>query len=188
MGRVLERRVGTDGRHVSTITGGIRLRLLRDSALHAVTDGLAEQGWFQPNRRHRPVTVTSGALDWDEPVQSNLVTVSIDAVSTEQVEVGSTLTNDTIRLVTDLFVENDTVGVELANDIRDIYRGRIGTVMARAALPIWDYRLATPVTIAYATFDQVRIVRSVATAQQLWQRFWFTVIADVSDAYYTADG
>jgi hypothetical protein len=169
------------------LTGGVRLRLLRDSALQAVTDGLTAQGWFDANRRHKPVRIIAEPLAWDEPVEPNLITVTLDSIDTAFQETGSNLTQDTVRVLTDLYVENDTVGIEMANDIRDLFRGRIGTGVARGSLPIWDYRLATPVVITHADMGEVRVTRPATTVQQHWQRSWFTVTAEVRDTYYTPD-
>jgi hypothetical protein len=184
---VLRRRLGTGDVGMTTLTGGLRLRLVRDSALNAVVDGLTAQGWFDAGRRHRPVTVTAEPVGWEEPVEPNLLTVVVNALDSDYLETGSNFMRDTLRVVVDLYAESDTLGMELANDIRDLLRGRLGAAVTRSALPIWDYRLATPAVIAFADVDNVAVSRSIAVAQQSWRRYWFTIAADLYDAYYTAD-
>ena len=163
--------------------GGLRIRLLHDSMVDALRDGLEEQGWFNPNRTHRPVRLLSAPQRWDEPLEPNTLAVTTRAVDGRYIELGSNYLEDEIPVRIDLYAEGDSIGVDLTNDIRVILRGRIGTAVANGSLAILDFRQATPSPLGHVLVTDARVLRNALLNETNWMRHWFTVSCVLIDAY-----
>jgi hypothetical protein len=168
-----------------TIVGGLRLRLLRDSLHHLIDDALDERGWYDPDRQHRPVNFLAHPLPWNVPVEPNVISLEIQGTTVAEAETGSFLSTDTITAFVDIYAENDSFGVDISNDIRDILRGRLGQNEG-GTVPLYDYRNATPPVIGHIAITDIRALRNSAMAQELWQRHWFRVRCEIQDSYYTS--
>lgn len=168
---------------MTEIVGGLRARLLRDSLFETVRSGLGELGWFDTDRRHTLLRFVAKPARWDETVEANVMAMEIETVELHDMEMGSGLTQDDIAVVFDFLAETDSVGVDIANDIRDLLRGRLDVGPQRAVFDLLDYRQATPTKIGYAIVDEVRIERPSAIAQQEVRRHWFQIRCVVRDAY-----
>lgn len=164
--------------------GGLRARLRQDSILAAVRDGLAAQGWFDLNRSHQPVRIQGRPAEWNEPIAPNLVALDVLNTEIEEFEVGSALTADLMVAHAEVFAESESLGDDLSNDIRDILRGRLGS---SSALPIYDFRHATPPVVGYLQVDNVNSLRNVAPSQDSWVRHWYRVRCEFTDTYYTSE-
>ena len=64
--------------------GGVFLLILL--GVLGLEQSLSDLGWFDPNRRHRPVTLLPEPVEDDVHVEPNLVAVSVDEISPEYVE------------------------------------------------------------------------------------------------------
>lgn len=169
------------------ITGGRRARYLHDSLIHLVRSGLTEQGWFDPGRSHTPIKFLHEPVPWDEPVEPNTLTLGPTNRESRYPEVGSILTTDTVAISIDFYAANDTIGVHVTNDIRDILRGRLGTASHLGAVPIYDFNQATPPVIGHATVIDANAGRPPVRLGQEYTRHWHVVDAFVEDTYYDSE-
>lgn len=171
---------------MSTITGGLRMRLMLDSFALALETTLTAHGWLDTNRQHLPVTLVTNMTPNNEPVAPNTVAIVATAVRSEEFEVGSDLVRDASYVTIQFNAEDDAVGVHLTNDLRDALRGRIPGGTPGGQLAILDLRMATPTTFAFAQIREVSVLRSVATVTSNWERHLFTVACYVDDFHYGA--
>jgi hypothetical protein len=165
------------------LVGGLRARLLRDSCILALETGLDELGWFDNGRRHRSITFAKEPLRYDEPVEPNLIGLSLGDLSETDIEVGSSLVTASWALAVDVFAEDESLGQHLWGDIRDLLRGRLAS-RVRSTVPIMDLRQATPSQVGYAEVVDVIATRQWAMVEAPWQRTWFRVEATVEDTYF----
>lgn len=168
-----------------TVVGGLRLRLLHDSVHDHLESALTALDWFDPSRSHVPIRLLAKPLRWDVPIEPNMITISFDEARAEEVEVGSDLTTGTLTAYIDIYAESDSLGVDISNDIRDLFRGRL--VATHPTVGIYDYRQATPPIIGYATVASVISLRNDAISQELWMRHWFRVRCELEDTYYSSE-
>lgn len=164
-----------------TVSSGLRLRLVRDSLLAFLDEGLGALGWFDANRRHQPVVVLPEPLE-SQPIEPNMIALSVETSAFEHIEVGSNLTDDAIACAFELYAESTSLGDHLAHDMRDLFRGRLGT--GRGRIPIWDYAMATPAMIASAGVEALRLERNSSPSREAWQAHWYTLRLELHDAYY----
>lgn len=165
------------------LVGGLRARLLQDSLYHTINDALGELGWYDQHRQHQSLRFLAKPLRWDQAVQPNLIAMQIETVELAELELGSGLTEDEIAVLFDCYLENESVGAHLTNDLRDLLRGRHTVGPQHPVFDLYDYRQATPPTIGYAVIDEVRIERSSALVQQDYARHWYQVRCLVHDVY-----
>jgi hypothetical protein len=164
--------------------GGLRARLLHDNLTAVLETGLAGLGWFDSGRHHQPFQFLHGPHTWDVPVALNTIVVTTRGLDTEGIEVGSNLTMDTVELTADLYAENDSLGVHVSNDMRDLLRGRLPGGADRETIPILDFRQATPAPIGYATIAGVTVERTTDQVPEEWSRHVFTLVVTLQDTYY----
>jgi hypothetical protein len=169
------------------ITGGLRARYLHDSLTHLVRTGLEEQGWFDPGRSHSPIRVLSQPTPWNQPVEHNTLMVSASGRDGRYVEVGSTLTTDTIAVSVDFFAAGDSIGLHVISDVRDILRGRIGTGSNLGAFPLYDFNQATPPVIGHAMVANVTTARLPTRLGQEFTRHWYSAEVSLEDTYYDSE-
>lgn len=168
-----------------TVVGGLRARFLQDSFQLLVLDGLTSLGWFDPGRQHLPLVFLGEPQDWDKPVEFNTMVVTTRSRETEDAEVGSNFNRDQIRISVDLYVESDSLAVDLANDIRDLLRGRLEQGPIWGGFEILDLRMATPTAVGRAVIHDVRATRLPPKAAQPYSLFMWGVDAVVGDYYYS---
>lgn len=163
--------------------GGLRARLIRDSFEYLLRSSLGDRGWFDANRRHEPVTIVSAPADWDEPMAMNTIAVNASNVDDIPGEMGSNYTEDTWTYYVDFYAENEVLGMDVANDIRDILRGKLPSIGREAtSFDVYDFSDATPPVIFQCELENV-IVDRARGAVQPWEKFWFAIRCDVIDAY-----
>lgn len=169
---------------MSTVVGGLRARLIKDSFFYMLQSHLEELGWFDSGRQHMPVALIAEPRNWDEPIEFNTLVLSAEDVNDTEEEMGSNLTEDRWTYYVDFFAEDDAVGADLAGDVRDILRGKMPTIGAsRAMLRVYDYRQATPPVIAHVEIENVLLDRA-RNFPRPWQQHWYSVRCDLVDHYY----
>lgn len=163
---------------MTTVTGGLRSRLIERSLALTVREILDTLGWFDPGRQHRPVNLVSHQYDIDEEVPINTVAVFCDDVEEEGIELGTNLAEHTTDLWVDVYAENDSVGKHLADDIRDGLGGRLAgrTDPSFVVTDLDDNEIFT------IEIEGLRRSRA-RDFPNPWQRHWYTVFARLVDAY-----
>jgi hypothetical protein len=168
---------------VSTVIGGRRVRFIRDSARFMVRDALEERGWLATGRRHLPIQIIPAPNDWDEPLALNTLAVSMGDVDDSELELGSNLTEDRHGLYLDFFAESETLGLEVAHDLRDILRGKVQAIgRTRPIIEVFDWSLATPAQLFVCQIQNVAVDRAQGFSDA-WRKNWFSVSCDVVDEY-----
>lgn len=166
-----------------TVVGGLRARLIHDAAFDLVRNGVEELGWTDANRRHRPVTFRARAVEWDEEVPFNTISVSQTDHSSSDAEMGSNLTEERWTFYVDLYAEDDSVGTHLIHDIRDVLRGKMPSIgRDRPIMDILDRTQATPVSLFICDIENV-IVDRANDFPKSWQKHWYVIRFEVVDAY-----
>lgn len=166
-----------------TVVGGLRDRLLKDSFYAQVETALNTLGWLDPARRHKPINLIQKPEHWDVAVPANTVTIDFVGSSVGEWEVGSLLTSDTHIGFVEIYAENDSLGIHLAEDLRDWLRGRLQTAPVSTTFPIYDFRTPTPSTIGYMDIDGVSTARNISISQDVWVRHWYRVRCEIRDTY-----
>lgn len=168
-----------------TVVGGLRARYLQDSLTYLITNGLVQLGWFDTDRSHRPLRFVPAPLDWNQPIICNLLTVSTVSRRTEFIELGSDLSEDNVATTVDIYGESESFGIDLANDIRDLLRGRLPGGATGGVANIFDLASNPPPVIGYVTIDEPRVAcqpTKIASARAI---HWFTVDFNLLDTYYS---
>lgn len=167
---------------MAVIIGGLRARLIRDSVYMAVRDGLEALGWFDPNAKIHPITLTAEPLENDQLVKPNTMTVTdLDAADSE-FEMGSSGIEKVTEMAVNLYAESAVVGRHLIHDVRDILGGRAGG-RTTTVTPIMRYDLADPVPSFAVDIENIEVMRP-SQAYKPHEKFWFVCRFDVVDSYY----
>lgn len=156
-----------------------------------IVESLEDLGWFEPTiydegatpgwRQHHPLTVADEPVDWDTPIEPNMIAFSIDNSSDEQFEMGSRLTEDRHILYVDVYAEDDEIGYHLAHDVKDICRGKYFTIGAdRTGFDLLNLDEATPSVLGFIDIEDV-VVDRPRNFPQAWLRHWFTLKVIVND-------
>lgn len=164
-----------------SMRGGIRLRLLQDSARLTVAYGLKELGWFDANRRHHPIHMVSRPNDWDELVEPNSISVTAESVRASDLYLGGDV-QDRVRFYVDFFAENDVVGSDLIHDVRDLLLGMYPNLNPAECLRVYDLRSATPSGLTTLDLEMVTIDRPNGFPRP-WQKYWWVLRFEALDEY-----
>lgn len=170
--------------------GGLRTRLVLDSARLTIIAGLWALGWFDGTiydatpglRRHRPLEYVPRPKDWNEEIAPNCMAISLEEVNDVPLGLGGEV-EDGLAMYVDIFAESDPLGWELAMDIRDILLGKRPEIGRNApVVDVFDLRLPTPAPFTQVEVDSVLVDRAEGSAAQ-WQAHWFMVRFDLLDDY-----
>lgn len=167
-----------------SVVAGLRHRLLHDSFHAHVTQALNTLGWLDPGRAHKPVKIIGPPLPWHEPIEPNTITVDFMGSDTFEAEVGSRLTSEVIVGFVEIYAQDDSFGLHIANDLRDWFRGRLqNPPMPGVHFPIYDLRQPTPGTIGYMDIRNISALRNAAVELEMWTRHWYRVRCEITDTY-----
>jgi hypothetical protein len=161
--------------------GGLRARFLHDSLRDHLVVALGALGWFDPDRTHRPVTFLTKPLHWSIPVEPNILALEFDSDSTADLEVGSALATTRSVAYVNIYAQDDSFGIDISNDVRDILRGRLA--VPRPSFPIYNFQDPTPAAIGYGAVINPSVLRNAPVTQQIWLQHWFQVRCEVEDVY-----
>lgn len=172
------------------IRGGLRTRLVVDSARLTIIAGLTDLGWFDGTihdnppgpRHHQPVQYVPRPKQWDDTVTANSVAISTEDVYDDPLGLGGEV-EDTVEVYVDVFAESDPLGWQIAMDVRDVAlgklpeQGRVGPV-----IDVYDLRQATPVPFTQVEVTDVQVDRADGDART-WRAHWFMVRLRLVDDY-----
>lgn len=167
--------------------GGRRARLIKDNVYNFVKNGLTELDWFDTPSEHLPLVMHPKISPWDVEVTPNTITVSTENAIDTEAEMGSSFAEHRWQYFVDIFAEDDSVGLHLATDVKDMLIGHM-TVISEYGPDIAVYDLsissATPVElftveVENISMDKGRFYESAA------KKFWWQIAFDIVDAYGT---
>lgn len=168
-----------------TVVGSRRVLYIRDSLYYVVNNVLVQLGWMTPNPGVRKdVKFITEPLENREKIEPNIIGMSLEDVFSYEMETGSTLERDEWSVFFDVYAENEDVGQALANDIRDILRGKFASLGRDSTeFDVVDPSLATPSVIFTCDLVDIDIARK-REWDRTYKKFWWTVGATILDDYY----
>lgn len=149
-----------------TLTGGLRDRMLVQSIREQITDELTTLGWMAGGRNHSPLVLITGFPTDQGEVEPNTVAFSMDTGAGRDLELGSNAEQHEMVMFVDMFMEDDSVGLELSGDVYAFLK-------KNRALNVYDYENAKVVDfrVDIERVDRKKPVR----ATQAWQKYWHIV-------------
>ena len=166
---------------MTIVEGGLRARLIHDSFEEHVRSILTARSWFAAGRAHAPITFLSKPLNWDEPIDINTIAITSSDVDGLEMEMGSNMMEDRWTYYVDFFAENEAVGTDLSNDIRDGLRGKLPSAgFTRTSFPVLDFREATPSVLFHCETENVLLDRAKDFPKP-WLRWWYSIRVDIVD-------
>lgn len=164
--------------------GGLRERLLFDSVVHHVVQGLTCLGWFDTDRQHRPIVVDHDVAPYQKQVALNTLALVDETNTVYDDELGSNAVVNTRSLYWDFYAENDVVGRHLIGDIRDIlggHRHELGPDYRGPEVPLVDFSTGE----RFGTFEVEGLdtLRNFEDESVPYRRYWFTCRVSGVDTY-----
>jgi hypothetical protein len=168
--------------------GGLRARLIKDNFFNLIKDSLSDLGWLDSGREHLPVKILAVQLDDDTEIMPNIVSVSEEDVVSDEIEMGSNLSEHIWTYFVEVYAESHAVGLHLATDIRDIVEGRFSSINAtKNSFTVFDLTEATPSYLFDCHMESVTMdrIRGYSRPQE---KYWWVISLDVVDYYNNEDG
>lgn len=172
------------------IRGGLRTRLVLDSARLAIIAALADLGWFDATvhdtppgvRTHLPLIYIPRPTSWDDGIEPNAVAISSEDITDEPLGLGGDV-EDWLSVYVDLFAQDDTFGWQVAFDIRDALLGKLPEIgRAAPVIDAYDLRQPTPAPFTQLEVGDVRVDHAQGEARD-WQRHWLMIRLTLLDDY-----
>lgn len=172
---------------MAQIVGGLRARLIRENLYQQLDTALDGLDWFNTANPNEPITFVSKQFDAEEEIEINTVVLTSDQDQSTGFEMGSNFTEFTWDFFVDFYAENDSLGLHLIRDVKDLLADRF-TGYTFSSFPVLDLREPTPPTLFYCqipieTIDTDRAYGFVKS----WQQHWYSCSFQVLD-YYTDQG
>lgn len=168
---------------MTTITGGLRLRLVRQSLYEMINDALDQLNWFDGTRPHLPVTFEAKSQNHEEQIVLNTGALSDDNMLSDDIELGSHLSEHRWSFYVDFFGESDALGLHFIGDVKGILEGRINSIgRSDPSFSVYDYRQATPSIIATCQIQDVVTDRAHGFLKP-WLEHWYAAQFTVVDVY-----
>ena len=169
---------------MSTPGGGSRFRLIAQNFEDMLRTSLDSLGWFDPGRDHSAVRLISESINPAEEIVPNLIGISPEHVSSQEIECGTNLEELRWEFYIDIFAESFALGLHLAGDIQDICKGKLPSIgRQRPDFSVLSLNASTPTHLFYCQLENVQFQRQkdISKAQN---RYWWTVLVEVIDTYY----
>ena len=170
---------------MATFVGGLRMRLISDNFFEMVRQALEDRHWFDSGRQHEPLELVRGEVQWTDPINVNTLAISDVDINDADLEMGSNYTEDTWTMYVDFYAESDSLGLDVAGDIRDILRGKIPSIgRSRPVLQVYDLTQdpVPPDPIFYCDIEAVTMDRS-HNASRVQSYHWFSISCRVVDEF-----
>jgi len=158
--------------------GGLRDRMVFESFARMLHAALTQLGWFEPDRAHAPINWRTAIVPEAEELPINTLAVSSEDSRSEEMELGSGLTEDRSIVVVDFYAQNDALGRHLAGDVRDILRGKIPVIREDPSFVVYDWRNEPPTELFVAEIEGVMLDRAHGFDAP-FRRHWFSVLAEL---------
>lgn len=165
-------------------TGGLRARLIHDSLYKMIEDSLDQLGWFDGAPGRENVRMTPEPLALNKEIPLNTIALADFDMDEEEAELGSDFSEVTWQFYVDFYAADKSIGIHLINDVRDILRGKMYSIGRTApVLEVYDWTLATPVSIFFCDVEDV-IVDRPEIAADTWLKNWYSARFILRDSYY----
>jgi len=162
--------------------GGKRHRLIKASFGDDIQGMLDALSWTSTNRRHKPVKLIVDEYDPAIEIKPNLIGITVEDMRAEEIEMGSTLDENSITCFIDIFAENNSIGQHITGDLYDCLKGKYPNVKEDNLLPVYDPTAATPEWIFNCFYENVETNRN-REWDQAFNKYWWTIALDIIDYY-----
>jgi hypothetical protein len=168
---------------MSTIVGGLRVRLIRDSLYAMVEDALTDKGWFNPARQHTPINMIDTEVPFDQEIPFNTLSMAWQDNFVNEWEIGSRMSEFRHSVYFDFYAEDDVLGMEFSHDLAAILEGRMPSIgRDNNVFTVYDFSQATPPEVTICQIEDV-FVDKARDMPKPWQRHWWVVSLSVLDYY-----
>lgn len=165
------------------VVGGLRARFVKDSCYHMINGALTQLGWFNTSAYHSPITFVATQQDTTTEIPYNTLALADEGLSTQPGEIGSNFADHTWPFYLDFFAENDTVGLHMIRDMKDVLEGRMPSIgRTTSTLDVLDWTKATPPMLFFVDIESVRVDRAHGFAEP-YLRHWYSCMFDIVDHY-----
>jgi hypothetical protein len=167
----------------TSLTGGLRDRLVDDAVHLMLRDALTALGWLAPAAHRREVTLIAAPVQADVEIVPTTVSVVREDLAYDLIELGSQLSEDRSIHYVDIYGENDAVAKHLAGDLRDILRGKMPAIGRTAPVVAVFDRTQTPVPAEPAFHVEIEdvVMERAREVSRAWERYWWMIRFDVVD-------
>lgn len=163
--------------------GGLRARLVRDNFFNMLQDSVADLGWLDVGRQHRPVNFQFDPVDYRTELQPNCIAVADDDINVSDEELGTDLAEHRWLMFVDVYAESSSVGIHLSNDVRCILEGRMPSIGRNAPrFTVMDLTQATPTELFVVQIENVNLARGRSFSKP-WEKFWYSIVLELVDVY-----
>jgi hypothetical protein len=168
---------------MSSVVGGLRAQLIRESVYQCLYESLSDLGWFDVGRRHKPITFPGVTETNENEIPINRISLTDEDRFGFDLELGSTAVETRWTYWVDFYAENDSLGKHVIYDVYDILGGRMSTIgRAHASIVVTDYSLATPVPIFKVQVEDI-VVDKAHDFPKPYQKHWYACRFTIVDAY-----
>lgn len=126
--------------------GGLRDRLVFESAHRHLRHFLAQLGWFNTVTLApgvKPITLATEPVAAADKIEPNLITITTGPMDPSPAETGSGLTENLTELWVTIYAQNDSLGRHLQGDCYGILAGQMASIGAvDAGFNVYDWRAA----------------------------------------------
>lgn len=168
------------------IVGGLRDRLIIENMKMLIEDNLNLLGWFDTENQliANSLTVLSSPVDDTEELLPNIISLSPEEKSSDELELGSDFSEYRWQVYVDIYAEDHASGLHLCGDVEAIISGKLASIgRVGKHIPIYDLTMATPPIAFYIEIDNI-----VSSKQRFYnrnfERHWWTVGFEIIDSYY----
>lgn len=166
---------------MTSIEGGLRVRLIRDSLEELVRSTLDQRGWFDAGRQHSPIRFISEPNDWNEPIEVNSVAIAGGDITSTEWEMGSQMTEDRWTFYVDFYGENEAIGTDVSGDISASLRGKLPSIGRNdSVLDVLDFRDPDTPVLFHCLIETV-VTDRARDYPKPWLRWWYSVRCEIVD-------
>lgn len=167
-----------------TAYGGQRDRYIIESFYRMLEGALVDLGWFDLNNpifEKNPMEIVPGPVNHTDEIHLNTMAVSFEDVTPDPLELGSNGLVLTHEVYVDFFAEDEASGVHVSGDVKAILCGQMPSIGRNwPVFSVLDWSLATPSELFVCSIEQVER-NKVHRNEQPWQRYWYTVSAQIEE-------
>lgn len=137
-------------------SGGKLQRLIEYSLFKYVEGLLDTLGWFADTGNFQPFTFTDVAVDPEDGVQENTISISYGSEDVETLELGSNAITLSRFVYLDVYPEDSSIQSHVVGDLRDALLGRLeGLGIDKTCFPVRDWSVSASTQV----MDDISISR-----------------------------
>ena len=157
---------------MSEVRGGKKRRYIKDNLYFEIQKGLEFFGWFDLDSS-RTLQIIPAALDPDEEIIPNVVSISAEDFSDENIELGSELAESSWDIYIDVYAENEDIGIEITFDIVDTLRGKVPEIgRTSRVLDVYNPEVDADEYLFSCDITHIEVGRSRETSKPHLRYYW----------------